>query len=163
MSNKTKNIIYFILTIGAIGALAVYGYITSDFSKIKKYDGNAREEFKAKIAKELYYSTKVRIQSDGMLHLGHFEINIASNKTLIANISLKYTVPDDTWKNSKAKNEILKNGPVIRNMIIETILNKKAKDILNYRVKNEIISNINPYLTHTKIEAIYFNEFVVSD
>lgn len=164
MSNKTKSIIYFILTTIAVGALAVYGYMTSDFSKIKKYDNNnIRDDFKSKIAQERHYSTDVKIKNDGMLHLGHFEINISNNKKLIANISLKYTIPSDIWKNSKAKKEMLNNGPVIRNIIIETILNKKFNDILNDRIKDEIINNINPYLTNTKIEAIYFNKFIVSD
>ena len=164
MPKKIKNIIYTILSLTALIALSVYGYMTSDFSKIKKYDNNnIRDDFKSKIAKERYYTTKVKIKNDGMLHLGNFEINIANDKKLIANISLKYTIPDDIWKNSKAKKEMLSNGAVIRNITIETILNKESNDIFNYKVKNEIIDNINPYLTNTKIEAIYFNEYIVSD
>ena len=164
MSSKIKNIVYFILISMVIIMITIYGYITSDFSKIKKFTGTSTHtNLKTKIAKKRYYSTDVNIENDGVLHLGDFEINIASDKKLVANISLKYTIPKDVWQNSKAKNEMLDNGPVIRNIIIETILNKESNNIINYRVKNEIINNINPFLTHTKIEAIYFNEFIVSD
>ncbi len=163
MPKKTKNIIYIILTIIIVITLAIYGYMTSEFSKIKKYDNNIRDDIKSKIAKQRHYSTEAKIINDGILHLGHFEINIANNKKLIANISIKYNIPKSIWKNSKAKKEMLKNGPVIRNIVIETILNKTSYEIISYRVKNKIINNINPYLTNTKIEAIYFNEFIVSD
>ncbi|MDD3477201.1 MAG: flagellar basal body protein FliL, partial [Sulfurimonas sp.] len=91
------------LTLAALLVLLIfYGVSTSDFKNLKKYNeedygiGNVRDNMhnpskkKQEFAKERFYTNRVTVKSSTMANLGDFTVNIAGDKKLILNISLKY-------------------------------------------------------------------------
>ena len=163
MNNKIKNTIITLLIFGILLALVIYAFKTSDFSNLDKVRDGMDTKLKAKIAKKRYYNTDVKVKDNGLLNLGDFEINIGHGQKLITNISAKYHKPDGWGMSTGIDNELLSKGSIIRNAVIEAIMNKKESDVRSYRVKTEIIDNINSTLSSTRVEKIYFNKLIISE
>lgn len=155
MAKKNKSNLFTIVISLTLLFFIIYAFSNSDFSKLKKYD-----QMSASSAPNGNFARHVKIRRDNMLDLGDFEINVKDNKKLITNISAKFKSSTKSW-NSTSNRDITRNGVVIRNTIIETILNKDPDYLMFDKVKLEIIDNINRQLVDTKIEEIYFNEFIV--
>jgi len=163
MSEKIKNILIIIVVFLLILALAIYGYMTSDFSNIDKANNGMNNKLKAQIAKKRYYNTDVKIKDNSLVSLGDFEINIGSGQKLITNISAKYDEPDGWGLSSSIEDELKSKGALMRHSVIEAIMNQKEKDVRSYRVKSAIIDKMNTNLSSTKIENIYFNRLIIAD
>lgn len=169
-----KIVIWLILAALLILAI-IYGLSTSDFANLKKYDKNeygindVREMMqnpskrKQEIAKERFYTNRVTIKSSTMANLGDFTVNIAGDKKLILNISLKYKDKSkESWLSTKsAKDEILAKGDILRDAVIHTFSNSSNARASNHRMKKELIENINAYLSDTEVEEVYFNRFLI--
>ena len=152
--------------------LLAYGVSKSDFTKIKKYDEkdtsiirSAAEpsSVKRSIAKERYYTTKVRIKDGGMANLGDFTLNISGDRKLTANISLKYKdSKGNSWMVGKSvEEEILDKGDILRSIVVNTISNNTNANVSNQRMKKELAEGMNDYLSNGEIEEVYFNEFII--
>jgi len=163
MNNKIKNILIGLLSLGLIIGLMVYAFITSDFSNLDKVNNGMDSKLKAKIAKKRYYSTDVKIQDNGMLDLGDFEINIGNGQKLITNISAKYNESSSWSISSNIEDEIKSKSSILRHSVIDAIMNQKENDVRSYKVKKAIINNMNKSLSTTSVKDIYFNRLIVSD
>ena len=168
---KLINIIITIIVFLLIILVGAYGVITSDFSKIKKYDepdssrtkrSNApiSKEKKA-LAKQRYYTTKVESTGEGMMSLGDFTMNLSNNRILTTNISLKYRDKDDSWLSSgKTKKEMLQKSVVLRNSVINAMYSSEARSN-NEKIKEAIREDLNRHLSNGEVEEIYFNKFII--
>jgi len=165
-----KGMIYALASL-LIVAIGAYGVMTSDFSKIKKYDEKDNRVLtknntpiskeKQKLAKTRYYSTKVKVQNNGIITLGDFTMNLSGNKILTANISLKYKDNDDSWLSSgKTQKEILKKSDVLRSSVIHVMFDSTATTNSD-KVKENIKNDINQYLSNGEVEEVYFNKFII--
>jgi len=155
--------------------LIVHGVSTSDFKNLKKYNeedygiGNVRDNMhnpskkKQEFAKERFYTNRVTVKSSTMANLGDFTVNIAGDKKLILNISLKYKEKNkNAWiSTGAAKNEILAKGDILRDAVIHTFSNSNSARVSNHRMKKELVKNINAYLSEGEIEDVYFNRFLI--
>ncbi len=174
MLEKSIKILIFLVSGAIVLLLLAYGISQSDFSKIKKYDEvdssnprarmNKHSDLKEHIAKERRYSTKVRIKDGSMASLGDFTISISGGKILTTNISLKYkNKKSNSFLNRKSvEKEIVEKGDILRNSVINVISHNKNTNVANNRMKNEIVKNINNYLSDGEVEDIYFNKFIVN-
>ncbi len=174
MQNIVKITIWIIVAILLI-LLIIYGVSTSDFTNLKKYEKNEygindiREKMqtpskrKQEIAKERFYTNRVTIKSSTMANLGDFTVNIAGDKKLILNISLKYKDKNkDSWlSSSDIKNEILTKGDILRDAVIHTFSNSNNARASNDKMKEELMKNINTCLSQGEIEDVYFNRFLI--
>lgn len=163
MNERFKNIIIVLLILAIFAALLYYAFVTSDFSNLKKVDTSMDFRLKEKIAKKRYFDTDVRIQDNGIVNLGDFEINIGNGQKLITNISAKYDRPDGWGMSIGVDDEIKAKGSVIRHSVIDAIMNQREKDVRSYKVKEAIISNINRNLKNTTVEDIYFNKLIIAE
>ena len=158
-----KFLITSIITV-VILALLAYGVSKSDFNNIKKQNvmkSDTRLNIKEKAAQELRYSTKVKMQNNGMVNLGDFTINISKDKKLIANISLKLK-ENNSWEiGNSAKKEISKKGVVLRDTVIKIMSQNHSVHVKNNTMKKEMIREMNKYLSDTEVEELYFNKFLV--
>jgi flagellar basal body-associated protein FliL len=163
MSDKFKTILITILFLGLLIGLFVYAFLTSDFSNLKKAENGMDSDLKNKIAKKRYYNTDVEIQANDMVNLGDFEINIGDGQKLITNISLKYDKPKGWGVGSGVDDELMLKGSILRHATIEAIRNQKETDVKSYKVKEAIMNNINPSLSTTSVENVYFNRLIIAD
>ena len=150
--------------------LIIIGMKQSDFSNIKKYnkDDKAFKEvdYNPKKLTIKYYNTKITINEENSLaNLGDFVFNVAGDKKLIANISLKFKSykKDQSWiiGDDSIKNEILFKNAVLRDAIIDTMIGSSNATINNKRMREEIKNSINKKLSKGQIEDVYFNEFIL--
>ncbi|WP_031347775.1 flagellar basal body-associated FliL family protein [Sulfurimonas hongkongensis] len=168
--------IFILLIISVLLVLMiVYGVSNSDFKNLKKYNeedygiNNIRDKMqnpskrKQEFAKERFYTNRVTVKSSTMANLGDFTVNIAGDKKLILNISLKYKEKNkNAWiSTGAAKNEILAKGDVLRDAVIHTFSNSNSARVTNHRMKKELVKNINTYLSEGEIEEVYFNRFLI--
>ena len=118
---------------------------------------------KQKMAKELYYTTKVRIKTSGMANLGDFTLNVSQNRKLITNVSFKYKDrKSESWSLGRnIEDEIIDKGDVLRSVIINTISNTENVHIDNRRIKRELVDTMNSYLSNSEVEEVYFNRFLI--
>ena len=177
MVRKIITILIWIILAALLILVILYGFSTSDFKNIKKYNeedystSNSRDKMKdslkrkQKIAKELLYTNRVTVQSSTIVNLGDFTVNIAGDKKLILNISLKYKDKDknkDNWLSiDAAKNEILSKDAILRDAVIHTFSNSNSARVTNHRMKKELIKKINTYLSKGEIEEVYFNKYLI--
>ncbi len=165
MYEKIIKIIIAITATLIILLLLAYGVSKSDFNNLKKYDekDSVRAGLKERIAKEQYYTTKVKIKSDNMASLGDFTLNLSGNRKLTANISLKFKDNENSsWMSGESiQQEILDKGVVLRDAVINTISNSQNARVSNDKMKKELVDNMNDYLSNGEIEEIYFNKFII--
>lgn len=163
-----KTLIFIIITLIVL-ILIAYGVSKSDFSNIKKYDEkdtsprSAISSMKDKIAKERYYTTKVRIKSGEMASLGDFTMNISGNRKLTANVSLKFkNNASNSWiGGDNVEKEIISKGDILRSAVVHVISDSQNADISNSKMKREMVDTMNNYLSEGKIEEVYFNKFII--
>lgn len=167
----TKIVIAIAVIIGLIISIII-GVKNSDFSNIKKYDQPDKaperieipiSDSKKKFAKARYYTTQVTVSRDGdTASLGDFTMNVANNKKLIANISLKFKQRDDAgWFETDASTEIMEKGIILRDATIDTLTNITNVNMENEEIKANLKQNLNSKLKGGEIEEIYFNKFIV--
>jgi len=168
---KLINIIVTVIIVLVILLVGAYGVMTSDFSKIKKYDepDSTRtvrsntpisKERKA-LAKQRYYTTKVQSTGDGIMSLGDFTMNLSNDRILTTNISLKYKDNDDSWLSSgKTKKEMLQKSVVLRNSVIDAMYTSEARTN-NKRIKEAIRKDLNKHLSNGEVQEVYFNKFII--
>ncbi|MCK9492334.1 MAG: flagellar basal body-associated FliL family protein [Sulfurimonas sp.] len=175
MLQKIITIIIWLVIASLLILLIIYGVSTSDFKNLKKYENedygisNVRDKMqnpskkKQEFAKERFYTNRVTIKSSTMANLGDFTVNIAGDKKLILNISLKYKNKDgNSWLSTNGvKNEILVKGDVLRDAVIHTFSNSNSARATNNKMKKELVQNINAYLSEGEIEEVYFNRFLI--
>ncbi|EDZ62551.1 Flagellar basal body-associated protein FliL [Sulfurimonas gotlandica GD1] len=175
MFQKVVKILIGIIVTLIVGMLLVYGVSKSDFSKIQKYDEKDNSisdvrsrmkgpsEQKEKIAKERYYTTKVKIKEGSMASLGDFTVNISGNRKLTANISLKFKEKkSNSWlSGDSVEEEIIAKGDILRSAVIHTISGSKNATVANNLMKKELVNNINNHLSDGEVEEVYFNRFII--
>ena len=168
LENLIKTAIKVVITL-IILLLLAYGVSKSDFNNIKKYDEiddskkieipSSKE--KLKLAKKRRYSTKVSIGNDNMANLGDFELNIVGNKKLVMNMSMEFkNNQKSSWLSDNVEDEIVKKGVVLRSAVIDTLSHYNNVNVNNNRMKEDLINNMNNYLSNGEIEEIYFNEYI---
>lgn len=172
MHKIIKTLISIVVTLIVLLILA-YGVSKSDFTKIKKYDSEDSvrssisqappSSVKRAIAKERFYTTKVKIKDGSMASLGDFTLNISGDRKLTANISLKFKEnKGNSWMSGKSvEQEILNKGDVLRSAVINIISNDESATVSNKRMKEELVKSMNKYLSNGEIEEVYFNKFII--
>lgn len=175
MFEKVVKILIGIIATLIVAMLLIYGASKSDFSKIQKYDEKDNSisdvrsrmkgpsEQKEKIAKERYYTTKVKIKEGSMANLGDFTVNISGDRQLITNISLKFKEKtSNSWlSGGSVEEEIIVKGDMLRSAVIHTISGSENATVSNNRMKKELVNNINNYLSDGEVEEVYFNRFII--
>lgn len=168
MKKTIKRTIILILLV-----LLVYGVFVglrnSDFANIKKY--NAHGKSPREIMSEFlnsgdsdYYNTKVTIKSDSVANLGDFEFNIANDKKLVANISLRYYsyTSENSFSNENSiKKEILNKAVILRDTAINTMLGSTKARADNERMREDLKNALNKKLKNGQVKEIYFNKFII--
>ncbi len=97
-----------------------------------------------------------------MANLGDFTFNSGGRTKIVANISLKFKNSKDSFFSSgSAKEEIQKRGVILRNAIIDTMMDNHGVKTNSDKIKNELLHNINSQLSQATATDIYFNQFIV--
>jgi len=153
--------------------IVIYGVSTSEFANIKKYDkadDSPRMEIesskeKLEFAKKRRYSSEVKMGTGDMANLGDFEVNVVGNRKLVMNMALKIKNNKDTgWFSSDiTQKEIVKKGVVLRSTVIDTLSHYRNVDVNNPRMKEELIKNMNNYLSNGEVKEIYFNQYITHE
>jgi flagellar basal body-associated protein FliL len=172
MQTNTKKTVKTI-TILILVILVCYGIFiglrNSDFANLKKYDthGKSPREMMSEFLSSDNsdnYSTRVTIKSDTVANLGDFEFNIAGNKKLVANISLKYypynkesSFNDD----GSIKKEILEKAVILRDTAINTMLGSTRARANNEMMREDLRNAINQKLSNGQVKEVYFNKFII--
>lgn len=148
----------------------IVGVLTSDFNKIKKFDSDdksARAMISSlnKSSKNRYYNTEISIDSSiNMANLGDFTFNVGKEKMLVANISLKYKPYENSNKwmndNKNIKKEIMKKSAILRDAVIDTMIDNYDVSENRQEMKRYIQKNVNKKLSSGEIEEVYFNKFI---
>lgn len=167
--NLVKKMILSIISLIML-LLVIIGIRQSDFTKIKKYDNNDKSPREAiynpnKITFN-YYTTKVTLNDENSLaNLGDFVFNVAEERKLIANISLKYKQKNkiEEWikSDSDIREEIIKKSVILRDAIINTMIGSTNATINSKKMRNDLKENINKILSSGEIEEVYFNSFIL--
>lgn len=164
-----KKASIFILSLIVI-LLLILGVQTSKFSDIKKYDSQDKSPrdimAQAKRSSIRSNGLEVTIKSDTIANLGDFTFNIADDKKLVANISLKYKANDEdsSWfgdNNDKIKNEILKKSVILRDAAINTMLGSSTADVNSEKMRKTLKETLNKNLSSGEVEEVYFNQFII--
>lgn len=149
--------------------VVLLGLNSSKYASIKKYDIPSRNP-NAIVSKKpsfLGYANEmeVTITNDNEANLGEFVFNIAGNRVLIANISVKYKKNkiNTGWFNSdeNIKEEILKKGVILRDATIDTMLQNPTPAANSESMRKSIKKNLNKNLSSGKVEEVYFNKFII--
>lgn len=145
------------------------GLRDSDFANLKKYKTHGKSpreimsEFLHSDDSE-YYSTKVTIKSDSVANLGDFEFNIAGNRKLVANISLKYyqyNKESNFNDDNSIKKEILDKAVILRDTAINTMLGSTKARADNDIMREDLKNAINKKLKNGQVKEVYFNKFII--
>ncbi len=163
-----KNAIIVVLSLIVVLFL-ILGVLSSDFTKLKKYDvaGKSPRDavYNRTILSSLSNGMKVSISSDSKANLGDFVFNISGDKKLIANISIKYkpVKSEESWFNDsdEIKQEILKKGVILRDATINTMLGYSTASANNEKMREKLKETLNKTLTTCEIEEVYFNQFII--
>ena len=168
MKKLLKRITIAILLILVVYALFI-GLRDSDFANMKKHNshGKSLREIMSEFltsGKNDYYSTKVTIKSNSVANLGDFEVNIADDKKLVANISLQYYQynNDNTFiDNNSVEKEILDKAVILRDTAFNTMLGSTKARADNDRMREDLKNALNKNLKNGQIKEIYFNKFII--
>jgi flagellar basal body-associated protein FliL len=166
-----KKISMFILLLIVI-LLLILGIQTSKFSDIKKYESDKSprdnmSQTRSSSSNTKDYSMQVTIENDTIANLGDFTFNIAGNKKLVANISLKYksNTKDNSWfesnSNNDVKKEILQKSVILRDAAISTMLGSSRVTADSSRMRKALKETLNNNLSTGKVEEVYFNKFII--
>ena len=138
-----KAVLVVIVLIGIL--LTIVGVLTSEFNTIKKFDSGGkspRELMSRTISKaSKQYNTQISVDTENnMANLGDFTFNIGKDKKLIANISFKYSANKDTnwFEDDDIKNEIMKKNIILRDTIINTMIEHTDISASSKRIKREL-------------------------
>ncbi|MCF6310727.1 MAG: flagellar basal body-associated FliL family protein [Sulfurimonas sp.] len=165
--NKRKIIIKnasIVVLLLIILLLMVLGVQNSDFGKIKKYnskDGSPRDMMTKFINSS---GMQVTVANNNMANLGDFTFNIAGDRKLIANISLKYkSIKDDSWFSGgdETKKEILNKSAILRDAAINTMLGSSVATANSKKMRKALRNTLNNNLSSAEVEEVYFNEFII--
>jgi len=107
-------------------------------------------------------TTKAAVVTEVTYSLDEFLVNLADNND--SKRYLKVLIYVGYGKNTDLATELETQKPVIRDLVIKTLREKKSTDFSDSGVdiiKKEIIARINPVLTKGKIDHIYFNDLLV--
>ncbi|MCK9453792.1 MAG: flagellar basal body-associated FliL family protein [Sulfurimonas sp.] len=169
--DKIKIIKKAIMLISAIIIilLLVLGVLSSDFTKLKKYDiagKSPRETILSQLMpSSINNGMKVSVTGEGSANLGDFVFNISENKKLIANISIKYkpTKKKNSWFSSsnEMQREILEKGVILRDATIDTMLGYTKASANNDTMRRKLKETLNKNLINSEVEEVYFNEFII--
>lgn len=168
MKKILKRVMWLVVLI-IVGYAIYIGLRDSDFANIKKYKthGKSPREIMADFLNSdgsEYYSTKVTIKSDSVANLGDFEFNIAGDRKLIANISLKYyqyNKESSFNDEGSLKKEILDKAVILRDTAINTMLGSTRARADNDRMREDIKNALNKKLKNGQIKDVYFNKFII--
>ncbi len=155
-----KNLFYVLLSILAIIVL-VHFSLESDFAKVNsdnKKVSDAGYKIKTKYYKELYYSTKFKrnTNNENILSLGYFTVNI-NNKAKNNKLMIKVTVEIEEG----VIDSIMSNQSVIRNDVIDSVINLKSSSVNPENVSTAIQNNLNKRLRSNVVKDVYFEEFII--
>lgn len=155
-----KNLFFVVLSILII-LILVHFSLESDFAKVnakKSNGGDAGYKMKTKYYKELYYSTKFKRNTDNenVLSLGYFTVNI-NNNTKYNKLMIKVSI--EIQKN--AIDSIMDSQAVIRNDVIDSVINLNSSSINPKNVSTEIQNNLNKRLKGNVVKDVYFEEFII--
>jgi len=159
---KTISTIIFSIIIILLLALGIQD---SDFGNIKKYDssGKSPREMMTKFINSS--GMQVSITNDEVANLGDFVFNIAGDRKLIANKSLKYksTVKDNSWFRNKddIKKEIIKKSVILRDATIHTMLGNPIATANSEKMRKELKDTLNKNLSTGEVIEVYFNKFII--
>ncbi|QOY53653.1 flagellar basal body-associated FliL family protein [Candidatus Sulfurimonas marisnigri] len=169
LRNFVKKTIFAVISL-IILLLIIIGVRQSDFTNIKKYDSDDKSPREVvynpnKITLN-YYTTKVTLNNENSLaNLGDFVFNVAGDRKLIANISLKYKSNNtsENWiqSDNNAGEEIVKKSVVLRDAIINTMIGNHNATVNSKKMRNDLKENINKNLSSGEIEEVYFNSFIL--
>lgn len=163
-----KNAALFVSSLIVI-LLLTLGVITSDYTKLKKYDvadKSPREMVLKSIASSVSgSSSQVSVQNDHEANLGDFVFNITNNKVLIADISIRYAPKpqSSSWLDgeSERRKEILKKGVILRDATIDTMLGYSTANANNEVMREKIRANLNKHLLNSEVQEVYFKKFII--
>ena len=154
-----KSLIFITLSILAI-LILVHFSLESDFAKVNQKiakGSDAGYRMKTKYYKEFYYPTKFKKNADNenILSLGYFTLNInnTKHKILIIKVSIK--------TKKEAIGNIMNNQSVIRNDVINSVVNIDPSNINPKRVSAKIKKGLNSRFKNETVEDVYFEEFIV--
>ena len=151
------SLIFIVLFILVVSILIKFS-LESDFAKINSknlHGGDAGYKMKTKYYKELYYSTEFKrdASNENMLSLGNFTVNIHDHKKLIMKVSI------ETEKDTI--DTIMARQSVIRNDVIDSIINLKVKGINQESASIAIKNNLNKRLEGDVVKNVYFEKFLI--
>lgn len=172
MKTNTKKVLKIIMLL-ILFILVIYGIFiglrSSDFTNLKKYNTNGKSP-REMMSEFIHsdngnnYSTRVTIQNDTVANLGDFEFNIAGDKKLVANISLKYYQYNEENSfndDNSIKKEILNKAVILRDTAINTMLGSTKARADNDRMREDLKNAINKNLKNGQVKEIYFNKFII--
>jgi len=148
----------------------IMGIQESEFGNIKKYDKKSGDKsFSNMVAPgrtdRSRHDQSVKLEGNSRANLGDFNFNIAGDKTLVANISLKYksTKEEKDWfgDSNDIEDEIIKKSVLLRDATINTMIGNKRATINSEKIRRELKKSINENLTCGEVEEVYFNKFLI--
>ena len=155
-----KNLIIVVVSILAI-LILIHFSLESDFAKVNSQNqkvSDAGYKMKTKYYKELYHPTKFKKDSnnENILSLGSFTININNdtkyNKLMI---SVSIETEEDTI------DSIMGSQAVIRDDVIDSVINLKSSNINPESVSIGIKNNLNNRLKGNVVKNVYLEEFII--
>jgi len=101
------------------------------------------------------------VKQGHIYEMDHFVVNLADTETP-RYLKVKMNLEGEDLKPNGEYDQRL---PQLRDAILTILSAKTYKDINHSegkkRLKEEIVSKVNPLLTHVKVKAVYFTEFVI--
>jgi|GEM_PF-5504412 len=151
------TLIYVVLALILITVL-VYLSLQSNFAKVKSIEDSKGYERKANFYKELYHSKNFKRDesNDNLLSLGEFTVNI--NKDINYN-KLLMKVSIETQEDTI--DLIMDSQSVIRNDVIDSIMNLGSAAVTPVNVSKEIKNTLNQRLKKDAIKEVYLEEFII--
>lgn len=151
----------FILSSALLIMILIKLSLESDFAKVNTkelHGSDAGYKMKTKYYKELYYSTGFtrNPNNENMVSLGNFTVNINDNM-MHNKLIIKVSIEAD----EDAIDDIMGRQSVIRNDVIDSILDIKSSGINQERLSIEIKNNLNKRLKGDVVKNVYFEKFIV--
>lgn len=154
-----------ILIIGVIFILVVIpGVRESDFAKVKKYEGDIREDpalkQKQQMLEKWQYDTYGGVESSTSMiyRIGDFTVNVRGSRErkLILNISVQYS-------NDDVPTELKNRNPVIRNAVISTCSDAQYLESIRGKelLKSNLKDSINGVISEGEVTEVYLNRFLI--
>lgn len=151
----------FIVSFILAGLILMKLALQSEFSKInsKTFHGSdAGYKMKTKYYKELYYSTQFsrNPRNKNIVSLGNFTVNVNNSKN---HNKLIMKVAIETEEDSI--DDIMSRQSVIRNDVIDSIMNLRYSGINQESLSREIKTNLNKRLNGEVVKNVYFEKFLI--